>query len=236
MKNIHQPRFSTFIALLVSGFVLIAGTGCKKMLGLKLQQSVDHVTTTLDPRINKTALEYLQDRGYKSPTDTIFNLMYQGLRYAGIDTMEYAKTNRTFIFLHNDAIRRISAGRPTADCFFGRYTIPGKTVTKWSDYPVSFVKNYFLYLISEGQYTFETLKPDNTPMQTLMPKNVDPLNPDGSMVLRVVNDRDSKIRVNDFPETISYTTQRFTLIRTGGIISNSGPIHVADRVIEYRVK
>jgi hypothetical protein len=56
------------------------------------------------------------------------------------------------------------------------------------------------------------------------------------MELRVVNDRDSKIRVNDFPETISYTTQRFTLIRTGGIISNSGPIHVADRVIEYRVK
>jgi hypothetical protein len=73
-------------------------------------------------------------------------------------------------------------------------------------------------------------------MQTLMPKNVDPLNPDGSMVLRVVNDRDSKIRVNDFPGTISYATQRFTLIRTGGIISNSGPIHVADRVIEYRVK
>lgn len=236
MKHIFQQKSSTIIFFLFLALVVVSGTGCKKMLGLKLQQSVDHVTSTLDPRINKTALEYLQDRSYKSPTDTIFNLMYQGLRYAGIDTMEYAKTNRTFIFLHNDAIRRISAGRPTADCFFGRYTIPGKTVTKWSDYPVAFVKNYFLYLIAEGQYTFENITPDNIAMQTLMPKNADPLNPDGSMVLRVVNDRDSKIRVNDFPGTISYATQRFTLIRTGGILSNSGPIHVADRVIEYRIK
>lgn len=236
MKHIFQQKSSTIIFFLFFGLVVVSGTGCKKMLGLKLQQSVDHVTSTLDPRLNKTSLEYLQDRSYKSPTDTIFKLMYQGLRYAGIDTMEYQKSNRTFIFLHNDAILRISGGRAATDCFFGRYTIAGKAATKWSDYPVAFVKNYFLYLIAEGKYTFENLTPDNIAMQTLMPKNADPLNPEGSMVLRVVNDRDSKIRVNDFPGTISYATQRFTLIRTGGILSNSGPIHVADRVIEYRIK
>lgn len=236
MKHIQQHKFSTVISFLLLTFVVMANTGCKKILGLKLQESVDHVTTTLDPRLNKTALEYLQGRSYKSSTDTIFNLMYQGIRYAGLDTMEYSKSSRTYIFLHNDAIRRLSGGRPTADCFFGRYLVAGKAGTKWSDYPVAFVKNYFLYLIAEGQYTFENLTPDNIAMQTLMPKNVDPLNPDGSMVLRVVNDRDSKIRVNDFPGTISYATQRFTLIRTGGILSNSGPIHVADRVIEYRIK
>lgn len=236
MKHIFQQKSSTIISFLFLALVVLSGTGCKKMLGLKLQQSVDHVTSVLDPKINKTSLEYLQDRSYRSPTDTIFKLMYQGVRYAGIDTMEYQKSNRTFLFLHNDAILRISGGRATTDCFFGRYTIAGKAATKWSDYPVAFVKNYFLYLISDGQYTFENLTPDNIEMKTLMPKNADPLNADGTMVLRVVNDRDSKIRVNDFPGTISYATQRFTLIRTGGILSNSGPIHVADRVIEYRIK
>jgi len=236
MKHIFQQKSSSIIFFLFLALVVVSGTGCKKMLGLKLQQSADHVTSVLDPKINKTALEYLQDRSYKIPTDTIFKLMYQGIRYAGIDTMEYQKSNRTFLFLHNDAILRISGGRAATDCFFGRYTIAGKAATKWSDYPVAFVKNYFLYLISDGQYTFENLTPDNIEMKTLMPKNADPLNADGTMVLRVVNDRDSKIRVNDFPGTISYATQRFTLIRTGGILSNSGPIHVADRVIEYRIK
>lgn len=236
MKHTYVQKFSTTASFFLLLFVMVSNTGCKKMLGLKLQESVEHVTTTLDPRLNKTPLEYLQDRSYKSPTDTIFKLMYQGIRYAGIDTAEYQKSNRTFLFLHNDAILRISGGRATTDCVFGRYTVGGKAATKWADYPVAFVKNYFLYLISDGQYTFENLTPDNIAMQTLMPKNADPLNVDGAMVLRVVNDRDSKIRVNDFPGTISYATQRFTLIRTGGILSNSGPIHVADRVIEYRVK
>jgi hypothetical protein len=69
-----------------------------------------------------------------------------------------------------------------------------------------------------------------------MPKNVQPLNPESIIALRVVNDRFSKMRVNDFPGTVTYTTQRFSEILTGGIISTNGPIHVANRVVEYRIK
>ena len=234
MKKIKFPSLAVLLFVTVS--ILTTGTGCKKMMGLDLQQNVEHVTSVIDPRINKSAWQFLQERSYMRQPDTIFKRMYDGLIYAGIDTAEYTRPGRTFIFLNNDAIYRFASGRVQADCFFGRYLIAGKVGTKWSDYPKEFVKNYFLYLIANGEYSFDNLTPDNRELTTLMPKNVEPLNPESMIALRVVNDRFSKMRVNDYPGTVTYTTQRFSEILTGGIISTNGPIHVANRVVEYRIK
>jgi hypothetical protein len=234
MKQIKKPSPLTLLVLLA--VLIYTGTGCRKMFGLELQTDTEHVTSVIDPRINKSAWQFLQERSYMRQPDTIFKRMYDGLIYAGIDTAEFTRSGRTFIFLNNDAIYRFASGRVQADCFFGRYLVAGKAATKWSDYSKDFVKNYFLYLIAQGEYTFDNLTPDNKELGTLMPKNVEPLNPESILALRVVNDRFSKMRVNDYPGTVAYTTQRFSEILTGGIISNNGPIHVANRVVEYRIK
>src|SRR5689334_15338709 len=105
-------------------FVVMLSTGCRKIFGLENQKDVDHPTTTIDPHIYKTAWQYLKERALGSnPNDTIFKLMYLGIIYSGIDTAEYTKPNRTFIFYHNDAILRKSGTTTTADCYFGKYKV-----------------------------------------------------------------------------------------------------------------
>jgi hypothetical protein len=100
--------------------------------------------------------------------DTIFTLMIQGIRYSEIDTNEYRKTDRTIIVLHNDAIRRLSAGKPYTDCIFGAYFVNNAVVPqlKWTGYPKEFVKKYFEYLILLGQYSHSSMK--DTTVNTLL--------------------------------------------------------------------
>lgn len=124
-------------------------------------------------------------------SDTIFKLMQQGIEYAGIDTNEYTKPGRTFIFLHNNAIRTTSGSGSTLKVtggFFYDYPIMGKDASGnilkskvdptqdsmrpamyWNEYPKELVKNYFLYLILNGEFSFENLSVNNTSIQTLLP-------------------------------------------------------------------
>jgi hypothetical protein len=101
------------------------------MFGLDLQEDYEYEKSTLDPHINKTAWQYLIDRG-KNPAvanDTIFKWMQLGIEYAGIDQSEYEKPGRTYIFLSNAAIRvlpttttngvvRTTSNIPTAGMWF----------------------------------------------------------------------------------------------------------------------
>src|SRR5438046_2030858 len=107
MKAIKIKQAITFIIICVC-LSAITLTGCKKLAGLPLQQNQDHITTTIDPHIYMSAWDFLKLRalGQSSFKDSIFYLMYQGILYSGIDTMEYTKPGRTFIFLHTDAILR----------------------------------------------------------------------------------------------------------------------------------
>jgi hypothetical protein len=218
-------------------------SSCKKLFGLELQQNEDHIVSTIDPHIYKSAWQFLKDRALgpaTSPNDTIFKRMYQGIIYSGIDTNEYTKPGRTFIFLHNDAVRRLSGSTVTTDCYFGKYKVgpaPGVAATKWEDYPQQQVKNYLLSLIVEGEHTFENVFPDPKFVKTLLPPNTDPLNPESLMAFRVINDRDSRFRINDFPGSAVPTPNLATpgiQARTAGILSTNGPIHVIDRVLFYQ--
>jgi len=218
-------------------------SGCKKLFGLKLHQNEEHIVSTIDPHIYKTAWQFLKDRGLgpaTSPNDTIFKRMYQAIIYSGIDTNEYIQPNRTFIFLHNDAIFRKSGSTTTTDCYFGKYKVgpaPGVAATKWEDYPQLQVKNHLLSLIVEGEHTFENITPDPEFDHTLMPLAYDPLNPESLIAFRVINDRDSRLRINDFPGS-DYPTPNLTTpglqARTAGILSTNGPIHVIDRVLFFQ--
>src|SRR5690606_26851271 len=76
------------------------------LFDMDLQKQYDYKPTTLDPHINISARQFLENRSYGTvPSDTIFKWMRKGLEYAEIDLSEYEKSGRTFIFLHNDAVR-----------------------------------------------------------------------------------------------------------------------------------
>ena len=82
-----------------------------------------------------------------------------------------------------------------------------------------------------GEYSFDNVTPDNVEVKTLLPENTDVANPRSIMLFKVVNDRNSKFTINDFTNTV-----RSTATRTAGILSDNGPIHVIDKVVEYGTK
>ena len=231
MKMINFRTRITYTSLCLCMASLLFSS-CKKLAGLQLQEDVDHVVTVLDPHIHKTAWQYLKDRatGPVGSQDTIFRRMYEAIVYAGIDSNEYKKPGRTYIFLHNDAVWRTGTPTPT-DSYFGRYKVNNAAAAKWQDYTPQQVKNWLLYLIMEGEYSFDNVTPDNTVVKTLLPEGTDPVNPKSVITFKVLNDRDSKFRINDF-----FNTVRATQARTAGLESDNGPVHVVDRVVEYGVK
>ncbi|AEW01612.1 hypothetical protein A4D02_06315 [Niastella koreensis] len=221
----YQP---IYIILFIG--ILLAVTSCKKLAGLGLQQNSDHVTSVLDPHINKTAWQYLKERSIGNQPDTIFKRMYDAIIYSGIDTNEYIQPGRTFLFLHNDAVFR-SAQATATDCYWGRYKVNNAVAKSWSQYTPQQVKNWLLYLIVKDQYSYDNLGSENVEVNTLLPEGADAVNPRSIMTIKLSNDRDSKVRLNDFINSV-----RVTVGRTSGILSDNGPIHVMDRVVEYGVK
>jgi hypothetical protein len=159
-------------------------TGC-----YKLQKDYDYQKKELDPHINMTAKEYMILRGDVPTSDSIFKWMKKGIEYAGIDMAEYEKPGRTYIFLHNSAIRTLSSGKTNGGFFFdypvvvkNAAGVPIKSLLDptldslrpamyWEDYPRQMVKNYFLYLIIEGEHGFTDLGVPNNALTTLLPPN-----------------------------------------------------------------
>lgn len=226
MKYIKQ----VLLAVVILATLATVNIGCKKMFGLKLQENWDFEPVVLDPHINKSAWQFLKDRALGTvPSDTIFKRMYDGIIYSGIDTSIYMQPNKTFIFLHHDAIRRISSNKITTDCYWGYYKTPaGKDGTAWTDYPKEQVKNWLLYLIAEGNHTFGTVGPNLVETKTMLPENSDPKNPESKIFFNIQNDQNMKFRINNF-----IGTKRYTEARTAGIISTNGPVHVVDRIVEF---
>lgn len=230
MKKIKNISFGLVLAVVVFAF-----SGCN-LAGLKYQENANYTPFVLDPHINITAWQYIKNRSYNyAGKDTIFKLLRQAIEYSGIDTNEYIKDSRTFVLLHNDAVYRTTVVNKvptiTADCFFGKYLVNGKPGTKWSDYPKDQVKNYLLYLIVQGAYSFNNLTPNNVTATTLEPLGYDVLNPTSIMLLRVNDDQNFPLRLNDFSNSVAYVT-----VRTSNILATNGAIQVIDRVLFYQTK
>lgn len=208
-------------------------TSCKKLLGLERQKDWEFNSVTLDPNIKMTAWEYLNKRAQgPAVSDSIFWRFLEGVRYAEIDSAEYMKPDRTYIFLHNDAVRRLSGSTVQTDSYYGHYKVssPLRPANSWSEYPKDTVKKWLLYLIVEGKHTFENMTPVHREVQTLMPKGSNTQNPESIMTLRVNNTGNYNIVINDFVGSL-----RSTNVRTGGILATNGVIHVVDRIVEYRL-
>lgn len=187
------------INLLLIGFLTAATiiSGCS-MFGLDKQVDYEFQKNILDAHINKSAKQYLLDRGKNPvvPNDTIFKWMQLGLEYAGIDLAEYEKPGRTFVFLKNEAIRVLptrttngvvvtTSNIPTAGMWFSfplvskntdgtlklktDGSVDGVPVKNWSDYPKEDVRNFFLSLIAIENYGFENGTTTNSSLPTLLP-------------------------------------------------------------------
>lgn len=226
MKKFHHIFF---FGCIIAGLVIL-NSGCQKMFGLKKQTDWHFEPVTLDPHIHQNAWTYLVSRAVgDTKNDSIFYLFYQGIRYAGIDSSEFTAQNRTFVFLHNDAIYRLASNKITADCYFGFHmTAAGTPGAQWTDYPKDSVRNWLLYLIADGDNTFETLKPSNKDVKTQLPKNVAHNNPDGLMSFRIDNTANYNLMINDF-----VGSTQVVKVRTAGILADNGPIQVIDRVLDY---
>jgi len=223
-----------FNKIIIRGAFILAvaatmAPGCKK---LKLQKDYNRKPDTLDAHVNMNAWQYLTSRAYAG--DGIWKRFYDGIIYSGIDTNEYTKPNRTFIFLNTDAVSRTNSNAADVG-FFGAMQVNGKNGTKWEDYPKDLVKAYLQYMIIEGVYDHYTLPPINTvEVQTLAPKgslttlptgitrnSAYPFaaNPNSIMQMKVLNSSPSN--TSDYPIVLNESRN----VRTSSILATNGSIH-----------
>src|SRR6476620_8412854 len=113
------------LMILISFSLLMSGCS---MFGLDIHEDYDYQKSILPDHIDMTAWDYLKSRANgTNANDTIFRWMKKAIDYSGIDTTEYMKPNRTYIFLHNDAIRRVNGSQTLqTNCFFFDYPVISK--------------------------------------------------------------------------------------------------------------
>jgi hypothetical protein len=229
--------------LIIGGaFILVASAmilpGCKK---LKLQRDYDRVQDTVDAHVYMSAWDYLKQRATgTTANDQIWARMYEAIVYSGIDSAEYTKPNRTFIFLNNDAITRTNSNAADVG-FYGAYQVNNKNGTKIADYPKDFWKAYLQYLIIEGVHDHYTMPAINAvEVSTLAPKgslttlpagitrnSAYPFvpNPNSTMKMRVLNSSPSN--TSDYPIVLNESRN----VRTSSILATNGSIHAIDRFL-----
>ncbi|MDR7130224.1 putative surface protein with fasciclin (FAS1) repeats [Algoriphagus sp. 4150] len=129
--------------------------------------------------------------------------------------------NRTFLFLTNDAILRFNTnGTVNEASYFGFNKVNGEVVSKWEDYPVEEVRGFFRYHIIVGVYSYDNLEAENIPVTTLLQTG------NNLAYIKIQNERNSKLRVNDIP-----LTPRFIEARSSNIQPTNGVIHAFDSFI-----
>jgi len=208
-------------ALLVLAAIALIAPGC-----MKLQKNFTRSTTdTLDAHLNKTAWAYLKSRAYNNttPSDTLFRRMYDAIIYSGIDTNEYIKPGRTFLFLNTAAAKAVWAAV---------YTSAGKAGTSWKSYPAADVKNYLQYLILTGVYSHYNLPNSDVVANTLLAPGAYATNPvnfkfntpvfipntTSTMTIKVLNASPSN--TSDYPIQLNgaYNVNTSDLLATNGVV------------------
>jgi len=228
MKKINFLSIAIIIACVSLSAMF---SGC-----MKLQKDYDRVTNvdTLDAHLYTTAWGYLKSRAYSShnPADTIFRRMYDGVIYSGIDTLEYTKPGRTYIFLSNSSITTSSTG-------LWAKVLNGSTAGKnWTSYSKTDVKNYLSYLIALGTYSHYNTKLIDVPFNTLAPAGAYTTNPatfkfpgtyvtnPNSIMMVHVSNANTVTSQLDYPIVINGATNITSsdLLATNGVVQviNSG--------------
>lgn len=238
--NILLKRYAFLLLLPLSGCTLF---------DMELQKKYDYNPQTLDPNLHISARQFLENRSYETSinlNDTVFKWMRKGLDYAGIDLAAYEKQGMTFIFLHNDAVRiwdakakKVTAGMwldfPIVTLNPVTGAVSSRPATRWEDYPKEDVKNYFLYLMLQGNYNFNNIRITPVDAQTMLPPGTlaskssllgtyndgKGFDQEGKMSLRILNNDDlAPIEIN-----------KRTKNRSGGYVTTNAIVHVYGNTI-----
>jgi hypothetical protein len=152
--------------------------------------------------------------------------MYDAIIFSGIDTLEYTKPNRTFIFFTNVSVTTKTTGYWAA--FLTAKKVAGK---KWSDYAAADIKSYLQYLILQGQYSHYNLPINDVDIATLAPagtytNNTTSFtipgtfasNPNSVIRMKVLNSSPSTS--SDYPLVINgtYNVATSDLLATNGVV------------------
>lgn len=194
----------------------LALSGCEFM-GLSLQEDYEYKPRALNPQINMTVQEFMN-----SNPEGAFDSLFSAIEYAGLEA-EFSAPGRTFFLLHNLAIYRLgSNGLIDPNCYFAKFKVNGVNAARWTDYPVEQVRDLLLYHIVDTHYSYDNLTPDNLQVNTLLEGEK------GTMLLRIVNDRDSRVTINDF-----FGSQKVTRARTSNLLATDGTIHIVGDYADY---
>jgi hypothetical protein len=208
------------------------------LFGLKKQTDFNRITNvdTIDIHLYKTAWAYLKARSYATNVakDTIFRRMYDAIIYSGIDTNEYIKPGRTFIFINNNSVKALFAS------VFTSANVAGK---KWQNYSAADVKTYLQYLIVTGTYSHYNLPLTDVSVKTLAPAGAYTNNPAGfkfsapaipiyvsnpnsTMNLRVLDS--SNGNTSDYPLVLNGGTN---YVYTSDLMPTNGVIQVMNTIV-----
>jgi hypothetical protein len=128
--------------------------------------------------------------------------MYQGIIYSGIDTNEYTNLVELLSFYimmpSSDSVVVLLSILSVVILESIRlehlgFLLQGGRIIRSHKYKI------ISFINSQGEHSFENVFPDPKFEKTLLPPNTDPLNPESLIAFRVINDRDSRFRINDFP-------------------------------------
>lgn len=210
------------IYILAAMVIPVLITGCE-LAGLDLQEKYDYDAKAgiRSNALNKTVLEFLDSR------PDAFSLMREGIDHAGLADM-YNEPNSTYMALTNTALNLYFAAHPlpnpdydSTDVNSPEFTVP-VTLTQ---YPAEQVKEFLLYHIVKGAYSWHNLPPIQTWYDSYATADTAKVN-----LYLMKNDRSPTIGFNDFP-THYVTSLR---ARTTNLKSSSGSfVHVLDAFLNY---
>lgn len=154
MKSIVNTVKRILVACLLSATVL---TGCN-LLGLDYQESFeyDYDAGMRSNELNCSVMKFLQDRSGD------FRIFLEGIEYAGLQGM-YNEPNATYIVLRNNAFTNYNSTDPSLSTgYFARHqliNINGQVYrpTSLRDYPKEQVRQFLLYHIAKGAWTWSNL-------------------------------------------------------------------------------
>ena len=215
----HSLKYIFVIMLVLSTI-----TSCT-LAGLDLQQDVTYVHQPLNPKMNKTVLEFIRSR------PDLFTSMNEAIEYAGLDTL-YQKEGNTYILMTDAALSNLD--NATAYFKVNYFLDPINPALKvyagsWYNYPVEQVREFLKYHVVKGTYNYKQLTATRVWANTYA-------TPDScKMSFVLVNDRYANMNFQSnkgYSTSLKTWTFEIILPRTAGLeCTNSGAVHVLDRYI-----
>jgi hypothetical protein len=191
-------------------------TGCE-LAGLDLQEKYDYDENAglTSNELNKTVWEFLNSR------KDAFSLMIEGIEYAGLTDM-YNEPNSTYMALTDNAIMVYSYRHPlTVDPNTGEVTSYAVSLTQL---PVEQVREFLLYHIVKGAYSWHNLPPVQTWYDSYASGETAKVN-----LYLAKNDRSPAVTFNNFPSHyIANLRARSSNLKA----SNGSYVHVMDGYLE----